>query len=345
MKNTVPVSATVLELDEERPKTVKMAPSSPHVWVEGLSVAILLPAVFVGIDFWRDWFSTSDRVSCSICVLIGLFIAMIRSDWVGERSLRRFALGLFFFAVAAIVILLSHFLGSPKMSCIACGLILAGWASIRILGESVQHSVSLGLAIAIPGCLEAFASLGTFDWFESQAITLTSGLADSAEQSHVREGNKLIFGLGVADQFRCIGRWDSVVTFFGIAVFCVLAFRRNLVNGLLTIGVSGIVWIAVRGAAVVTLAWLGNRNGIWYEWSAGLEIGLFLLALVLVVSLDQFFFAVFEPIPFEFINADFPLFAYLWNWMCGLPKLRLSIPLRDDDFTELTETSQWEVEA
>jgi len=345
MENTIPVSATTLELDEEKPQSVKMAPTSAHLWVEVVSIAVLLSAVYMGINFWREWFSSSDRVVFSVVVLIGLVVAFVRSDWVGECSLRRFLLGLSFFLAAAIVILLGHFLRSPKVSGIACGLVLAGWASIRILGESVEHSLSLGLAIAIPVCLEVFVELGTFDLFESQLITLTSGLADSTEQSHVREGNKLIFGLGVADQFSSIGRWDSVVTLFGIAVFCVLAFRRNLVNGALTIVLSGIVWLAVQAAALVTMAWLGNRNGVWYQWSAGLEIGLFAIAIVLVVSLDQFFSALLEPIPFEFINVDFPLFAYLWNWMCGLPTLMLSIPVRDDDFTELTETSQWEVEA
>ena len=344
MKNTVPVAAITLELDENKAQSLKR--SRPHhLWVEALSIALLIAAAFVGIDFWSDWFSSIDRVICSVCVLMGLFVAFVRSDWIGEISRRRFVLGISLFTAAAIVIFLSHNLGRPKMTGIGCGLILAGWCTFRILGESVHHSLSLGLVFAIPAAIDAIAARGAFLWLETLAITLTSGLADAAEQSHVREGNKLIFGLGIADQFECLGRWDSVVSFFGIAVFCVLAFRRCLVSGALTLALSGIVWIAVRGAAWVALAWLGNRNGVWYEWSAGLEVGLFLIALVLVVSIDQFLSALLEPIPFEFINADFPLFAYLWNWMCRLPRLTLSIPVREDDFTELTDQSQLEIEA
>lgn len=344
MKNTVPMDATTLELDVEKTQSVNM-PRPAHVWVEALSFAMLSAAVLVGIDFWRDWFSSIDRVICSVCVLIGLFVAFVRSDWIGERSLRRFFFAISLFFAAAIVIVLSYSLGRPKLSGIACGLILAGWCSFRILGETVHQSLSLGLVFAIPSAIDAIAAREAFLRLETMAITLTSGLADAAEQSHVREGNKLIFGLGVADQFACLGKWDSVVSFFGIAVFCVLAFRRNLVSGVLTLALSGIVWMAVRAVAWVVLVWLGNTNGVWYEWSTGLEIGLFLIALVLVASIDQFFSALFEPIPFEFINADFPLVAFVWNWMCGLPKLTLSIPVRDDDFTSLREPEESEFEA
>jgi hypothetical protein len=341
MKSTVPVSAMTLEL-EDKPQSDTRAPSA-RIWIEALSIVLLLASALVGNDFWSDWFSSVDRVVCSVCVLIGLFVAFVRSDWAGECSLRRLILGLLLFFAAATVIFLSYYLGRPKMSGIACGLILAGWCTLRILGETVHHSLSLGLVFAIPAAIDAIAARGAFGWLETQAITLTSGVADAAEQSHVREGNRLIFGLGVADQFTCLGKWDGVVSFFGIAIFCVLAFRRSLVSGALTMVMSVVVWIAVRGVAWVALAWLGNRNGVWYDWSTGLEIGLFLIALVLVASIDQFFSALLEPIPFEFINADFPLLAYLWNWTCGLPKLTLSIPLREDDFTALRELEEWEV--
>ena len=344
MKNTIPVAAVTLELEDSKPQ-LEGGVRSLHFWVESVSCILLMAAVIVGIDFWRDWFSSVDRVICSICVVGGLIVAFVRSDWVGERSPRRFMLVIALLSAAAIVIFLSYYLGRPKMSGIACGLILAGWCSFRILGETVHHSLSLGLVFAIPSAIDAIAARGAFVWLETVAITLTSGLADAAEQSHVLEGNKLIFGLGVADQFTCLGKWDSVVSFFGIAVFCVLAFRRSFVSSALTIMFSGIVWIAVRGAAWVTLAWLGNRSGVWYEWTSGLEIGLFLIGLVLVASIDQFLSALFEPIPFQFINADFPLFAYIWNWICGLPKLTLSIPIREDDFTEPIDQSQLEIES
>ena len=100
---------------------------------------------------------------------------------------------------------------------------------------------------------------------------------------------------------------------------------------------AALVWIAVRATAWVGLAWMGIRNGIWYEWSFGFELGLFVLGAILVVSLDQLTSAFLEPIPFEFINTDFPLFAFMWNWVCGLPSLTVNVPQRDAEFGEVED--------
>ncbi len=334
MKNAVPVSEITLEKDDPDFSSGKGSAIPVRFRFEVLELALLAAAVFVGFNFWIDWFSSVDQVICSVCVLAGLFVAFLRSDWKGEPSQARIAYAGILCCLAGIVICTSFFLGRPKLSGIAFGLILAAWCSLRILGESFQHSLALGLVFAIPSAIDAFAARGAFRWLESVAISVTSGLADAAEQSHVREGDKLIFGLGVADKFSCLGKWESVVSFLGISVFCVLAFRRNLVAAILAIALSALVWIAVRGSAWVTLAWLGNRNGIWYDWSPGFEIGLFLFGAMLVVSIDQFLSALLEPIPFEFINTDFPLFAFLWNWLCGLPTLTVTVPQLDDDFRQ-----------
>ncbi len=335
MKNAVPVSAITLEKDDPNLPSGKASAVPVHLWIEVFAISLLAIAVFVGLDFWIDWFSSVDRVICSVCVLAGLFVAFFRSDWKGEPSQARLAFAGILCCLAVIIVCTSFFLGRPKLSGIACGLILAAWCSLRILGESYQHSLALGLVFAIPSAIDAFAARGAFSWLESVAISVTSGLADAAEQSHVREGDNLIFGLGVADKFSCLGKWDSVVSFLGISVFCVLAFRRNLVAGTIAVALSALVWIAMRGTAWVILAWLGNQNGIWYEWSPGFEIGLFLFGAMLVVSIDQFFSALLEPIPFEFINTDFPLFAFIWNWLCGLPTLTVTVPQRDDDFRQV----------
>ena len=336
MINAVPVSDTTLDLDEPNNPTNDMSTFSRHGWIEILSATLLIGAVMVGLDFWREWFSSVDRVICSVCVFFGLIVSFFRSTWEGEQFSRpRFAFAALLWFLAVVAIWMSFSLGRPKLSGIACGLVLAAWCSMRITGENIQQSLLLGLVFTIPSAIDAFAARGVFGWLESVAITVTSGLADAAELSHVQEDGSLIFGLGVADRFSCVGKWDSVVSFFGIAVFCVLAFRRNLLAGLIAIAMSAIVWIAVRASAWVGLAWLGNQNGIWHEWSFGLEVGLFLLGATLVVSLDQFFSALLEPIPFEFINTDFPLFAFIWNWFCGLPKLMVTVPQRESDFGEI----------
>ncbi len=330
MKNAVPVSAIALEMDEQDSALEQTAKSSRHPWIEVLSIVLLAAAVFVGLDFWVDWFSSVDRVICSVCLLIGLIVAFCRSTWQGEQTRSRIIFAGLLFCLAAIVIGSSFYLARPKLSGIACGLILAAWCSVRILGESYQHSLSLGLGFFVPSGVDALAARGAFRWLESIAISVTSGLADAAEQANFREGEKLIFGLGVADRFYCLDKWDSALSLFGIAMICILSFRRNFLPGIIVLAMSTLVWIAVRGSAWAVLIWLGNRNGIWYEWTFGLEIGLFLLGAMLVVSIDQFFSALLEPIPFEFINLDFPLFAMVWNWLCGLPKLTVTVPQRQE---------------
>ena len=324
-------------MDEPKALSAGVPKISSGWWIEILTATLMLGAVMVGLNSWGDWFSSIDRVICSVCVLVGLIVAFFRSDWLGEPSRSRLIFALFLWCLAGLTIFISFFLERPRLSGIACGLSLAAWCTMRILGESVQHSLFLGMVFWIPSATDAFAARGAFDSLESVAIKVTSGLADAAEQSHVREGERLIFGLGVADRFSCVGKWDSVVSFFGIAMFCILAFRRNLLAGFVAIAMAALVWIAVRATAWVGLAWMGIRNGIWYEWSFGFELGLFVLGAILVVSLDQLTSAFLEPIPFEFINTDFPLFAFMWNWVCGLPSLTVNVPQRDAEFGEVED--------
>ncbi len=345
MTNAVPVSATTNDLDEPREANAGRLPASRHWWIDALSITLVLVALGAGQESWKDWFSSEDRVLCSICVVIGLAVAFIRSTWVGEITKARLAFAFAMWGMAIVAIVLSLMLGRPRLCGIAVGLTLAGWCTLRVLGENIQHGMMLGLVFAIPTAIDAFAARGAFEWLESIALSVTSGLADSASLCHAREGGQLIFGLGEAKRFSCVGEWDSVVSFFGIAIFCILAFRRNLVPGLLSIVFSAIVWIAVRATAWVGLASMGISNGIWYQWTFGLEFGLFVLGAVLVVSIDQFIAALFEPIPFEFINTDFPLFAFVWNWLCALPTLTVNVPQREGEFGEIEDDSEqleWE---
>ena len=337
MKNAVPVSEITLKTDDQDTPGSRSLGSTDSRWIELVSILLCVAALVAGLGFWQEWFSSIDRGICTVCVSVGLIVAFCRSEWRGECSNRRLVFGIALFGVAAVIIGASVGLGRPRLTGIACGFILAAWCSLRILGESVQHSLSLGMVFAIPAFVDAFADRGGFHWLESVAISVTCGLADAVEVSSVREGHKLLFASGIADRFSCVDAWDSVLSFFSIAIFCILCFRRNLVAGMITVVFSAITWIAVRGVAWVMLVWLGESDGIWREWSTGLEVGLFLFGAVLVISVDQFFSALLEPIPFEFSNTDFPLFTYLWNWICGLPKLSLSLPQRDDTFSKEME--------
>ncbi len=333
MKKAVPVAEITLETDNQHaPPAAKNG-----IWVDTFAILLCVAAVIAGLGFWKEWFSSIDRVICTVCASIGVIVAFCRSEWRGECSKARICFGILLFLIAAVVIGASYGLGRPKLAGVACGFTLAAWCSLRILGERVQHSLAMGLVFAIPALVDAFADRGGFLWFSSVALQVTSGLADSVDLSSVRDGQKLIFGTGTAEHFSCIDAWDSVLSFFSIAICCILCFRRNLVAGVITAVFSAIAWIALRGTAWVAIVWLGEANGTWYEWSAGLEVGLFLFGAMLIISLDQFFSALLKPIPLEFNNSDFPLFTFLWNWFCGLPKLTLSLPQREDDFSRKME--------
>lgn len=337
MKNAVPVSEITLVTNDPDNTESRSLTSSGGLWIEVVTILLFVAALVAGFGFWKEWISSVDRMICTFCVSVGLLVAFYRSEWRGESSNARIFFGLALFCIAGAILGASYGLGRPKLAGIGCGVTLAAWSSLRILGESVQNSLSFGLVLGIPSLVDSFADRGGFDWLESVALAVTSGLADVVEVSHVCEGQKLLFGMGVADRFSCVGNWDSVLSFFSIAVFCILSFRRNLLGGVLTAIISVVTWIAVRGTAWVAMVWLGIANGTWYEWSIGLEIGLFLFGALLVVSIDQFIATLLEPIPLEFTNLDFPFFSFLWNWISGLPKLTYSLPQRDDVFSKEME--------
>ena len=62
------------------------------------------------------------------------------------------------------------------------------------------------------------------------------------------------------------------------------------------------------------------------HWNTTLEVSLFLIGALLIVSLDQLFSSFLAPIPLEFINPDFPLVAISWNSIVGLPNLNPEVP-------------------
>jgi hypothetical protein len=73
------------------------------------------------------------------------------------------------------------------------------------------------------------------------------------------------------------------------------------------------------------------------NWTFGIEIGLFLIGALLIISLDQLFSSLLAPIPVEFINPDFPLVAIFWNAMVGLPSLNPEVPSRAMEIEDYAE--------
>ncbi len=320
----------MLEEDANSPHLGGSRPSKAGMLPHIITAILVALALLLGYAFWRDWLSSVDRVVCTVFVMIGLAVALARSRWNSSETPGRWAVPVFFWSIAGLLILFALATSRPKLCGIALGFAVSGWCAFRIRGESVAHALSLGIAFMIPSLVDACKDRGAFEWAESIAIQITSGLADAMSQSNLRVEDTIVFGHGLADRFSCEGEWDSIVTFMGISFFCIYLFRRRLLNSLITLALAFVVWMAVRGAAWVTLSLIASQpQGSWIEWSVGLEILLFLIGAFLIVSLDQFFGALLEPIPDEFINPDFPLAALCWNWIVGLPNLSASVPVRD----------------
>ncbi len=293
----------------------------------GVTAALLLVGAVLGSSFWVEWFSSIDRLICTLFVGMGLFFAALRSSWQNNRTPRLTASAILWGGSAALLAV-ALLMGRPKLIGVAMGLAAAGWFCYQIRGESIVNALAMGMAFMIPSFVDACKDRGLFDASDSVSVLITSGLADAVQLSHIQEGNTIRFGHGVADRFACEGNWDSIVTFIGICVFCIYAYRRSFIAGALTLSLAFVVWMALRATACVAIAYLAQSNGYWTEWTPAIQVTLFFIGAALIFSLDQFISVLLAPIPLEHINADFPLFAVLWNWFVGLPKLSTQVPDR-----------------
>lgn len=295
--------------------------------VDVASLMLLVASLAIGYRFWGRWFSETDSIVCSICILFGFGFAVIRGlmfEPVHERRITPWV----FLAIAFLLLFYALVSGRIKLTGVSAGLAAAGWLTSRLRGESIAQSLSLGLGLMVPSVVNAFEDRGAFEFVEGAVLNLTSGLSEAMTQFHIQRGDIIEFGHGVADRFSSVGRWDSILPFVGISFFCIFVFRRALVCSLITLSMAFLVWMAVRATAWVAFAWYAEQNGEWITWSLGIEISLFVIGAVLIVLLDQFFAVLFSPIPSEFINEDMPLVSYLWNWVVLLPSLEFSTPKR-----------------
>jgi hypothetical protein len=340
MTDAVPVAAITLDLDDQEGEYDPFTAST--LWIEGISVCFLLAGVLLGASFLGDWFVSSDRIFATLGVVLGLTFGLARAQWKGFPSSWRIIYAIVAWSIAAVLLLASLVAGggtATRLPLVAGGLAFSAWAAIRIRGESVPFALSLGLAIAFPAWLEEIGSWGVFSWLESIAVSMTSGLADITGLSNIREENEnaIFFEHGVGKRFSCVGTWDSLISFLGVAVCCGLARRRNLVTFIANCLCTLFVWVSIRSVAWCVLLHLGVQEGTWYEWTFAIELGCFFLGALMVISIDALLSAIFQPIPFEFVNLDFPLFALGWNWFCGLPKLTIHVPQRETDFGPMEE--------
>jgi hypothetical protein len=300
-------------------------PTGLGIVADLVAAVLMVITIFMGLGFWREWFSQTDSIVCSVCLALGVTVAFVRGIVLEPVHYRR-VIPWICFGLAVLVLAYAFLGGRPKLCGIASGLIAAGWFSHRLKGESFAQAFVLGFAFMIPSVVDACDQRGAFDFIESCALSLTSGLAEATNQFHMKRENSIEFYHGVADRFSSVGRWDSILTFVGISSLCIYWFRRSLVTAALTCSMAFLVWMGVRAVAWVVFAWYAEKYMEWPEWTLSTEIMLFCIGAVLIVMLDQFFAMMLAPIPDEFLNEDTPLAPMLWNLFVNLPSFNVWAP-------------------
>jgi tetratricopeptide (TPR) repeat protein len=293
---------------------------------DAAALALLSISICLGWGSFRNQFSTSDRTICCTLVAIGFLVALYRSNWRGDLTRLRIGIAIACWVLASLLIFLGTALGNPQWCQLSLAPIAIGWCVGRIRGEAILYPLFLGAALTIPRVIDLLEFCRFFEWLEPTTLSITSLLADTVGLPHVVSEGSVLFKHGIADRFAGIGNWDSAVSLFGVSVFCILVLRRSLLASIATIGFSVLIWTSVRGATWVILSSLASRNQAVSPWTEAIGLYAFVVAILLVISLDQFFAILFKPIPFELFNPESPLVAFAWNWICGLPKIELRIP-------------------
>jgi hypothetical protein len=337
-RKIVPVVAVELSDPNEGDRIPK--PKWCGVWIELGAVCLVVLAIVANVSFWKNWFVESDNQILMGCLLLGTCVSLARVRWVGLVTGWRLVLGLALWSLAIMVMILvlsaSEALPAGTIA-MAIGLVIAGWGALRVHGENWGYGPGLGIAWSLPAAISYLSIAGQFDRLETTAVRLTAGLADTLGLFHIRDNNSVFFGLGVAEHFGSHRVYDSAITFLGFAVFLILARRRNLLASIGTVVCSLVVWVTVRSLAWTLLVYWSEQTETWHGWNLQVGICMILVGAFLTMNLDQLVAAFLEPIPFEFVNPDFPLIAMTWNWMSGLPTLYLSVPERERDFGSFEE--------
>jgi hypothetical protein len=339
----VPVPVQAVDLNEDSDLIVP-TPKWAGIWIEVLALCLVGIGVVSSVSFWGAWIATTDRVICLIAIVLGLVIASARAGYRGPISISRLFVALVLWGTAVLISVAAFFVPAsmPYLAPLSIGFAIAGWGMARVHGEHWAFGLSLGLAAMLPSLLECLIDAKWFDWLSVCAVQITAGLADITGLFYIHEGASILFAQGIAERFESSGNLFSAVTALGMSTFWILARRRQFAPGVLSLVMSVVAWSVVLALAWMILVHSGTKLEKWIDWDVTAECIAFASLFVLVLCLDQFVAAIFAPIPFEFINNDFPLFAMTWNWINGLPKLTLSVPQRESDFGPMEEESEEE---
>ncbi|MBU6173050.1 MAG: hypothetical protein KGQ60_04565, partial [Planctomycetes bacterium] len=95
----------MLEEDANSPHLGGSRPSKAGMLPHIITAILVALALLLGYAFWRDWLSSVDRVVCTVFVMIGLAVALARSRWNSSETPGRWAVPVFFWSIAGLLIL------------------------------------------------------------------------------------------------------------------------------------------------------------------------------------------------------------------------------------------------
>jgi tetratricopeptide (TPR) repeat protein len=306
---------------------------SPPVfwWGDVVGLALVALSALAGSGFWQEWCSSPDRILFLCFTGAGLILGLARSNWRGLKTRTRTVWACVLWTFSSFFLLAGLVSEGVFASALAGFFALAGWYTGRVRGEIPASGLLASAALLTPPLLFTANTSGLFEFVSQTTVSLTAALVDLSGQPYAREGDKLLFGLGVAERFASFGVWDGVVSVMGLAFGLSLAFRRNLLVAMLSFGTSILVWISFRSVFWFWLSYASFSNQTWYPWTLSIEIGLFLTCCLVTVGVDFFYYAFFEPIPLE-SDMESPVASYSWNWLSGLPSVQLAVPTTNTSY-------------
>ena len=294
--------------------------------------------VFLGLStlsarmLLHTWFATTDRVIFFLLISAGLVYALSRSKWQGTENRGR-TKGVILPWTISTGCLVWGLLAQSALG-LACTIFftILGWCVGRIRGESATFGFRLALVASAPAFVPYLEKSGLFTSLRDFTIVLTSSLSDLFLIPHAKDGNQLIYGSGVVDDFFCIGVWDGILSAVGLSIAWALFRSRPFMNLAFSIMAGGAIWIAIRSAGLCALAGLSSARNGWYDFSFSNHVLFFALTIICLLFSDKFFSEFFKPIPLE-LDVEAPILAFSFNWICSFPEFKTNLPRRSESYS------------
>ena len=294
--------------------------------------------VFLGLStlsasmLLQTWFATADRVIFFLLISAGLVYALLRSKWEGAESGSRTKGAILLWTISAGCLVWGLLAQSVLGFACTNFFTILGWCVGRIRGESKTFGFRLALVASAPFFVPSLEQYGVFTSIRDFTIVLTSSLSDLFLIPHAKDGSQLIYGSGVVDDFFCIGVWDGILSAVGLSIAWALFRWRPFMNLAFSIMTGGAIWIAIRSVGLCVLAGLSSVRDGWYDFSLSMHVLFFALTIICVLFSDKFLSEFFKPIPLE-LDAEAPILALSFNWICSFPEFKTKLPRRSESYS------------